>query len=52
MDYHWKTSSEAVKNTGIFAEYDTAIDPIDNGGLSMPLLEGHHGRRHDLVTAM
>ena len=73
MDYLRKTSTEAVVNTGIFAEYDTAIDnailatgiadsrerlhasrtlPIDKGGLGMPLLEGHHGRRHHLVTAM
>ena len=73
MDYLRKTSSDAIVNTGIFAEYDALIDsailttgiadcrdrihelralPLNKGGLGMPLLEGHHGRRHHLVTAM
>ena len=73
MDYPRKTSSEAIVNTGIFAEYDALIDsailttgiadcrdrihelralPLNKGGLGMPLLQGHHGRRHHLVTAM
>ena len=26
--------------------------PLNKGGLGMPLLDGHHGRRHHLVTAM
>ena len=73
MDYLRKTSSEAIVNTGIFAEYDALIDSailttciadcrdcihelrallLNKVGLGMPLLEGHHGRRHHLVTAM
>ena len=73
MDYLRKTSSEAVVNTGIFAEYDDLIDcailttgiaddrdrihalralPLNQGGLGVPHLDGHHGRRHQLLTAM
>ena len=72
-DYLRKISSEAIVNTGIFAEYDALIDstilstgiadyrdrihelralPLNKGGLGMPNFEGHHGRRHHLVTAM
>ena len=67
MDYPRKTSSEAIVNTGIFAEYDALIDSaILTTGIAdcrdrihelraLPLSKGglgHHGRRHHLVTAM
>ena len=73
MVYLRKTSSEAIVNTGIFAEYDDLIDnallatgvaddrdrihtlralPLQKGGIGMPHLNGHHGYRHHLVTAM
>ena len=26
--------------------------PLTKGGLGMPVLEGHHGHRHHLVTAI
>ena len=26
--------------------------PLDKGGLGMPLMSGHHGKRHHLITSM
>ena len=47
---------DALLNTGISDDREELrvlrCLPIDKGGLSMPLLEGHHGERHHLTTAM
>ncbi len=48
--------NEALLNTGVIDCRDQLIKlrclPSDKGGLGMPSLEGHHGRRHHLITAM
>ena len=47
---------EVLFNTGVIDCRDQLIKlrclPSDKGGLGMPSLEGHHGRCHQLITAM
>ena len=47
---------DALLNTGISDDREELrvlrCLPIDKGGLSMPLLAGHHGERHHFTTAM
>ena len=47
---------DALLNTGIADDREELrvirCLPLDKGGLGMPLLDGHHGKRHHLVTSM
>ena len=46
----------ALRTTGIADDRATLrllrSLPLDKGGLGMPLLNGHHGKRHHLITSM
>ena len=47
---------EALLNTGIADDREELrllrCLPLDKGGLGMPLLHGHHGQRHHLISSM